>query len=168
MQPARQRLDPDDAPAGQLEDGLIVDAQVALLERSPQVGLHLQAPGDTLMHGRLEDLEARLAVGLGLVHRDVGVAEQVFSGVAVDLVGHADADLRADQGALDVAADAQGRGDALAHVSDLARVGDVLQQDGELVAAEACGGVAGAELLGQPPSHRPAAARRPPRGRGRR
>ena len=52
-------------------------------------------------------------------------------------------------------------GDALG----LLRAGDVLEQDGELVAAQPRHRVAGAQDLVDPPGDERAAARRPPRGR---
>ena len=118
---------------------------------------------------RLEQAVAALAVALGDVHRGVGVADQLV-GVGDGRAGStSEMPMLARSDEL-LVPDAQRRGERLEHalggVGGLLRVVDVLEQHRELVAAEARGGVAGADAR-RPGAWRPRAApRRRRRGRG--
>ena len=101
------------------------------------------------MHGAVEH-RVRAAVRLRAVHRHVGVADQVLG-----------RDVRAREGDADGGGHdevAAGHGDrlrerelhALGHRGRLARIADVLQQHGELVAAQPGDGVARTERPAQP------------------
>ncbi len=72
---------PEMLPLVQLDDRLVVQDELAVLQRALQVGLQLQALQGRVVHRGLEDLVATLALLLGHVHRDVGVAQQLL-GVA--------------------------------------------------------------------------------------
>ena len=96
------------------------------------------------MHRRLEQAVAALAVALGDVHRGVGVADQLV-GVGGRLAARRPR-CRGWRGRrAPCCSSAQRRGerveDALGGVGRLLGADDVLEQDGELVAAEARGGV---------------------------
>ena len=82
--------------------GWKVKSQLLALDREPQLLLEAVALEHGLTHARVEHLEVTLAVGLGLVHRDVRVADQLIGGcgaavtrgdAATDVHRHA---LRAD------------------------------------------------------------------------
>ena len=74
--PAKQCLDAVVAAIIEANDGLVVDLELVQLERSLQLRLELEPLDHALVHRRLEDAIAALAVALGHVHGHVGVAEQ--------------------------------------------------------------------------------------------
>ena len=76
--PAKQRLDAVVAALIEANDGLVVDLELVQLERPLQLRLQLEPLDDALVHRRLEDAVAALAVALRHVHGDVGVAEQLL------------------------------------------------------------------------------------------
>src|SRR5579859_2621490 len=78
MLPAYQRLGPGDPAGGERDDRLVVDAQLAALERAAQVGLELEQLDGALVHGGVELHPAAAALRLGAVERGVRVAEQIF------------------------------------------------------------------------------------------
>ena len=98
----------------------------------------------------VEDLVAALAVALGRVHRDVGVAQQVLDDAVADLADRdADARLHVERLAGDLERLAHGGEHALGDLDRLRALADALEQDPELVAAEAGRGVAGAQAAAQ-------------------
>ena len=107
------------------------------------------------MHLRLEQPEAALAIALGYVHGGVCVADQLVGADRRGSLQDRDADGAAHDQLL--AGDHQRLAQVLEHpLGDLGgRVGavEVLQQHDELVAAEARGGVAGADAVGQALGH---------------
>ena len=75
--PADERLDPDDVPVGQVDDGLVVEPELVAILRSAQQRLERRPLADRLAQARPEDLVAALAAVLRLVHREVGVAQEL-------------------------------------------------------------------------------------------
>ena len=135
-------------------------ASIALLELGPQ----LEPLDDPLVHRRLEDAVAALAVALGHVHGDVGVAQQLLGirgAVSRSREADADAGAREDLLAVDLDRRLERAEDPLGRIGRLLRAGDTVEQDRELVAAEARDGVGRADRDLR-------AARRPPGARGRR
>ena len=133
----RERLHSHDRVGVELDDGLVVGHELSSLERVAQIALGLEALEGLGAHRLVEDLEAGLAVTLGLVHGGVGVAQDRVGGPEVRGQDHADARARnhlggaephrlADRGA--EARDYLLRGRAVRHVK---------AEDRELVAAEA-------------------------------
>ena len=154
MRPAHQRLHPDDAPGVEVDLGLIVDAQLAALDRPPQRGLGLQALGAPQAHGAVEDRKAGAPALLGVVHGRVGVAQQ-HAGGHRRVAAQRDADRGREE---DLAVGqreglGQGLGDALCHGGGVVLPGDLLADDRELVAAEAREGVGGSQQGPQPSRH---------------
>ena len=145
--PAQQRLDAADRPVAQPDHRLVVELQLVGDQRALQVGAQLQPLQDALVHLGLEQAVAALAVALGDVHRGVGVADQLVGVGAAVLGRDRDAQRAADRQLLVRGGQRRGDGlhDALGGVGRLLHALDVLQQHGELVAAEAGGGVAGAD-----------------------
>ena len=81
--PAAQGLGAGDLTRGEVEGRLVVEEQLPGLQRAAQVGLELD-PGDQLgVHPRVVALEPALAGGLGPVHGQVGVAQQLVGPVDV-------------------------------------------------------------------------------------
>ena len=117
-----------------------MDLELVQLERSLQLRLELEPLDHALVHRRLEDAIAALAVALGHVHRHVGVAEKLLGVGRSELVpGQADADARAwiDLLAVDVVLQLESAQNPSGDVGGLRRVRNPVEQDGELVAAEA-------------------------------
>ena len=105
-----------------------------------QVGAKLEAFDDTLVHRRLEDAVAALAVPLGHVHRNVRVAQKVFRLRRLELLAdEADADASAgkDVLAVDLHGHVERAQDPGRRVCRILGSADAVEQDGELVAAEA-------------------------------
>jgi hypothetical protein len=103
------------------------------------------------VHRRLEQAVAALAVAVGDVHRRVGVAEQLVGVGGAAALDHRDAEARAQRQLLAAHGQRPGQAgeDALGRVGDLLCSLDVLEEDRELVAAEARRGVARAHARGQ-------------------
>ena len=139
--PAQQRLHRLQPAGLQLDDRLVVQDELVLGDRAPQPRRQRQplerVLGDVGEHGR-----GRAAAALALVHRHVGVLEQLDRRLRV--VGEqrdADAGLDVELRAGDLERLRQPRGDLVGGVARgglaLRAVGQVGQQDQELVAAEA-------------------------------
>ena len=152
--PAHERLRGDDPAGVERDDRLVLDDHLLALDRLRQLLLEVVAAQDRGGHLRLEELEARLALGLRLVHGDVGVADQLVAVAAALLrAGEADGEMDADElragldGQLEGLQDAARDGAAVDQ-----RVADAGEHDRELVAAEAgdrvLGAHAGAQALG--------------------
>jgi len=91
-----------------------------------------------------EQLKARLAVGLGAVHRGVGIAHECV-GAIVSGRAEGDADARGREHflAIELERGRQLLGDPLRHANGVPDLRDLLEQDGELVATETRRGVLG-------------------------
>ena len=124
-----------------------MDDELVARHRALQIGLELDALEYLGAHRRLEEGVPALAVGLGAVHRDVGVAQQLLAAPAA----HDDPDRGGDEdlAALDLERRVQRLDDALGDGDGLALGADVLEEHGELVAAEPRGGVARAQAAVQ-------------------
>ena len=107
---------------------------------SPQFRLQPKSGHHRVVHGRLEDLETGLALGLGGIHGDVGVAQQLARGVAV--AANCDADAGADVHLLAEHPERRAEG-AANPLGDSGRGRDVgvLEENRKLVAAQPRGSV---------------------------
>ena len=134
---------PMSRPSATRSDRLVAEAHAAGLTRGAQHRLELQAGHDLLVHAPVEQLGPVAAGALGAVHRDVGVAHELARGRR-----------RAADGDADAGRDEQGLAVELERVRERAlhaigdrvhrdRAGDLVEQDDELVAAEAGHRVAG-------------------------
>ena len=99
---------------------------------------------------RAEGHDPVAALPLGVVHRQVGVAQQVFGGGAPVRVGESHAGPDDDGDARDLHLGAQRLEDARAHRLGVPWVGGVLDHDRELVASEASEQVPRPQLLAEP------------------
>ena len=75
----------------EVDDRLVLEKELLLRERPADVGLEPQALVQHVLHLRLEGDVPVLARGLGVVHRDVGVAEQRLGAGSRPSRTHADA-----------------------------------------------------------------------------
>ena len=73
-------------PVDEVDDRLVLDDELALLDRALELGLEAVAADDRVAHRGREDREAALAALLGLVHGHVGVAQQLL-GVRARVAG---------------------------------------------------------------------------------
>ncbi len=95
MLPADERLDPHVATLGQVHDRLIDEAELVELDGALELDAQRIALAQGDVHAGVEDREPALAIGLGHVHRDIRVADEVRR--AVDgVTGTRDPDARGD------------------------------------------------------------------------
>ena len=146
VMPADERLHAGHAAVVQPHDRLEVQLELAPFDRALQLRTQLEPFEDALVHRLLEDAIAARSVALADVHRGVGVADQLV-GIAGRLIvvgaAEGDADARANRHVLAADRDRhlEPAHEALREVDRGRGVADVLDQDGELVPAEARGGV---------------------------
>ena len=142
LRPAQQRLGSLDARRGQVDQRLVVQDELAALERAPQLGLRREAMADALGHLGIEELVVGAPGFLGVIHRGVGVAHQRLGRVAVARVeGDADAAVGVQLVLADRERPRELGEDAAGHAGGLGGVGDVREADDEFVAPQARGGV---------------------------
>ena len=150
MLPADQRLEAGDLAAGEGDDRLVVEGELLALDRLAQLLLDLEPEQGAGPHLGVEELAAGPALFLGPVHRRVGVADQhVGVGrLAGRGPGDGDPDAGGDEvlGAADRVGLGEGGGDPVGDRHRLVLVGEAVDQDAELVAAEAGDDVAGAQV----------------------
>ena len=149
MRPARQRFEPGDFTGLQIDQWLVEQVELVLIERAAKLGLDREAAPRL---GRLPWLiDLRAAGDLGLLDRELGVAEQLLRVLAGVHQGDSDAAFDAD---LEVG-DLERRAHHLVDpVGGLERVLDAAaerHQDSELVAAGAGEDIACPEREDQPP-----------------
>src|SRR5947207_1463000 len=151
--PAHERLDAEDAPRAEVDDRLIFEEELLLSERARNIRLEAHALLQQVLHLRPESDVTALPGRLGVVHRDVRVAEQrLGSGLAG---GVGDADARRDPQRLPVERERRlqfldQRPGAALHLRDR---GDSLQQHGELVSPEPSDRIGGAAGRDDPLGH---------------
>ena len=155
------------APGRQVVDGLVVELQLVARQRGAQARGQLEPAVRAVGVGRVHGVAAA-AGALGLVHRGVGVLEQVEGVRRVTRV-EADADARAH---LQLGAGDRERAMELIEQLGGDRLGDgqpvagqVVEQEHELVAALAGERVVAADPSVEPPGERAQRARRRCRGR---
>ena len=162
MLPAHERLEPDDPVGREVDQRLVVQAQLAAFDAPSQVALEVDPLDRLVRHRRLEQGMALGRIRLGLDHRDLGFAEHLL-GRRPPAAPERDPDRRADE---PFAVTHRERGaqlgvDPLGDPVGLVDAGDLLEQDPELVATKARHRVA--RVAG-----RRSGAGRPPRGVDRR
>ena len=152
--PADQRLEPGDLAAGEGDDRLVVEGQLLALDPLAQLALDLEPAQRAGAHLGVEELAAGAALFLGPVHRRVGVADQHVGVGRLAGRGPGDGDPEAGGDevldAVDHVGLGEGRRDAVGDRHRLVLVGEAVDQDPELVAAEAGDDVAGAQVRAQP------------------
>ena len=135
--PAHERLDAGDETGADRGLRLVVDDELALLERAAQLAGERQPRGAVGLLRAVVGLDAG-APALGDVHGDVGAAqERVDVAAVVGRDRHADARLGAHDDPVDVDRLRDVPAQRLRKADRLHRVGDAREDDRELVAAEA-------------------------------
>ena len=152
--PAGQRLEAHHLTGVEPHDRLERHADVALLHSAFELAPDREAVDRAVVHGRLEQLDAALAVRLGRVHREVGVAQQlVRRGGGPAARGDADAGAGVHLAARHHDRLVQRVEDPLGHLDHRLGVGSVLEEHRELVAAQPSRRVAGAKAAAQAIGH---------------
>ena len=135
VEPAQQRFHAHHAPRTQVDDRLVVEAQLAGFDGAAKLAVELKAVGRLLEHEMVESLHPVLALLLRCVHRRVGIAQHHFDGGARRRFGQTDAG--PDQYL--ASANEDGLADRIEH-SLGQHIGEfrpgVFDQNGELVAAQ--------------------------------
>src|SRR5487761_1560470 len=141
MLPAHERLETHDRTGDQVEDRLVVDAQLLGQHRSSHVVLELETLHDRDMHLVPELLDAVLTLLLRQVHREVGVAQELIAGVTRQTESDADTHRRGDFLSRHVDRLTKALHETIGHIHDLVAVGRVFDQHREFVTAQARAGV---------------------------
>ena len=129
--------------------------ELLALERPLQIGAERETGHHPVVHRGLEQAVAALPLGLGDVHRGIGVADQLVGIGGVARLDDRDAEAGADDQVVVVELErtAERVEDPLGGLHRRLRVVDVLEQDRELVAAEPGGGVGRADACRDALSH---------------
>ena len=85
--PAHQGLEPRNPAVVEGDDRLIGDPELVAFNRAPEVCLQLQAVDDGRVHRLIEDDVMGLPLGLGAVHRGVGVAKKFDRPIVPGIAG---------------------------------------------------------------------------------
>ena len=146
VRPAGEHLESRQAPRVELEDGLVDEVEPLLRHGVPQLALEPELCGHFGVQGAVEDRVSALALRLGAIHRDIGIAHHLV----VRLVGQrAGRDADARTGRYGNPFQVQRFGEhllqALGEHDDLAVGAHVLDENRELVAAEPRDQVLGAQ-----------------------
>ena len=78
VSPAHERFDAKKAASAQIDDRLILNKKLFIGERTSDVRLQTQSLVQQFLHLRLKGNKPVLARGLGVIHRNIGFAEQRF------------------------------------------------------------------------------------------
>ena len=151
MLPAQQRLDAGDASGREVDLGLIVDSQLAVMQCAAQVGLEHPVILGTNIARRVE-MPCVPALGLCPIHGIVGIGEQCprILGVSRERA-YADARAHANLAILHWQRLPDGGQDSLREIGERFLIAEFLQQQDEFIAAETRGDVAFAHAFGDAP-----------------
>ena len=135
--PAHQRLHPNELVVGQRHDGLVPHAELAALERAPQVSLEPQSTYRHVVQRGIEHRVPACAGVLGAVHRQVGVADDVLAR-SVRIGGHGHADAGSGKHVLPIERQRQFGHllHAFGHPHRVERFPDAIEEHGEFIATK--------------------------------
>ena len=154
VRPARERLHAAQPAVAHVHHRLVVQLDLVAVDRAPQVGGEREALDGAGQHRRLERAVARLAASLRRAHREVGRAHELVGvGQVAARDGDADARAQLEPAPAEVERAREREQDPLGDARRAVRLGEVLDQHGELVAAEPRDGVGGAQHAPQAPAH---------------
>ena len=138
MAPADQGLDPADLVGPEIDDGLVVQLELAGGQRLAQIVLHGAPHLHLRVHLRPEEAVGAAPVALGAVERQVGVADQLVGALPVRRAdGDADAGADHHLRAVEIVGRAHRLDDAQRQHGGIRRLRDGDLQDRELVSAHA-------------------------------
>src|SRR5207247_2081274 len=149
-----ERLQRSDLSRLERNNGLVMEDELIALDGLAQVALQLQALHGRRMHARLEERVATLAPSLSGIHRDVRVPQQLVGALPRGRGGgDANAASHVDLSPVDLHGRLEGGLDSLGDLNGVRDLPRLLEQDRELVSAEASHCVARADAVEQPPRH---------------
>ncbi len=152
--PPDQRLDGNGLAAVEADDGLVVEDELAVVDRPLQLGRPFEPLADRRLQGGLVNLVTVLAPGFGRVHGHVRRLHQLGRVLGPALaVGDPDAGVDVHRTVLDHEGRPQVGQDPFRHLAGIVRVLGLLEQDGELVPAEPGRGVTCPQRAHQAPGH---------------
>ena len=140
VHPAQQRLDAVIGARREVDHRLVVNLELLELQSPLELGLQLEPLDDLLVHRRLEYSVAPFAVPLRHVHRNVSVAQELLRVRSPEVVaGEANADACSwiHLVGVDVVRRLEPGEDACGNIGGVRRIGNAVEQDCELVPAEA-------------------------------
>ena len=149
MVPAQERLEADDAVTVERDDGLVLDHELVRVERHAQVVLELESCHGGGVQARVVSAQAALALCLCLVHGQVGVAQEQVAIVPRRGDRVSDTGPDEDLGLPDLECGCQRVHQSTPQVVGIHLRGNVLGQNGELVATQPRDGVDGAHGAAQ-------------------
>jgi hypothetical protein len=135
MAPAHQRLEACEVHVGQPCDRLVMNLDLVPLDGAAEFGFEHHEFGALILHGRNEEFDRLGAAALGLVKGYCRILHQLLGGEA--RFAHVrDADRGGEEEFLVVELDRTGHGldQGLGEAADVALVGDLVEEDRELVA----------------------------------
>ena len=155
MIPPQQRLEPDDHPVAEPNGRLVMEHELAPLQRVPQVGLEVHPVADGRMLRRLVSLVSPLSARLGRIESNVRIPHQVLSRVQErSRPGDPDAEPHDHLALLHLERSSEMLEDALRQADWLIVVENGFHQDPKLVGADPRHHVAGRHDLPKPaPDH---------------
>ena len=155
MIPARQRLEAGDRAIFQPHDRLVQDGDFLALDGAAQFGFQRQPVGLARAHRRLVDVDAVAADALGMIHRQLGVLDDLVGQLRLR-IAEREADRGGEENLAVVEGDrrADGLADGFGEGGDARRVLFRHQDQAELVAGEPRQRVLRLEDAGQPPRQR--------------
>jgi hypothetical protein len=148
--PAHQRLEAESLPGLKRDDGLVLDEELVAINGAAQVGFQLQHVDGVRVHAFVEDDVARLAQRTSPDTWRCRRRAEIFGALVAD-VRERDADAGGREGFVAV----QGKWlrhlplNALGDLNGFLLVAQAVEQNGELVAAQARDLVAGAHAMAQ-------------------
>jgi len=144
--PAQQRLRAEEAPGLERDDGLEVQHEFMAFQGAPQLQLQLRVPLGARGHVVREALEVVAPLALGVVHGEIGVAQQRVGVLVVHRIDRqADARREVELVARHLGALGHRCEQALRDLRDFVEVGHALEQHGELVVAQSRQGIDAAQ-----------------------
>ena len=155
MIPARQRLEAGDRAVFQPHDRLVQDGDFLALDGAAQFAFQGQPVALARAHRRLVDVDAVAADPLGVIHRQLGVLDDLVGQLGLR-IGQRQADRGGEEDLAVVEGDrrADGLADGLGEGGDARRILFRHQDQAELVAGEPRQRVLRLQDAGQPPRQR--------------
>ena len=152
--PPYERLKSLDAARAHADDRLVVRNELPALKSSPKRGFEFRVVRDTAAHRSVEDDELCAPAMLGLVHRDIGVPQQIF-GACIGRIESNDPDrcLGVERAPLDDHGLADVREQRCCNIFDAGALRRIEQYD-EFIAAEPRDHIVRAENRGDPDGNR--------------
>src|SRR5262245_52120490 len=151
MAPPYQSLESAHAAGRQMNNGLVEHTEFLPVDRPPQIGFELKEIYGARMHSFIEDYISGFSKRFRLIHRRIGVSEQIVR-LLVPRVGESYSD--ACRGEVFKSRDIEWSGqlvqNPLGDLYGFSGILDVIQENGKFIAAEPRDPVARSQAISQP------------------